>query len=498
MSNRRTFLKQALVAGGAIGLGSAAHALPAQGEVVKGPKGPVRVIFLVSDGMSTGVFSLAETFSRLARSKGTSFHGMLEDRSVTHGFFETHSLNSMVTDSAAASTAWGSGSRVFNGAINTLPDGSEMTPIMRLVKDAGFGTGLVTTATATHATPAGFAAVQASRGDEADIATQYLGVVDVVMGGGLEFFSGTERKDQTDLFDSYRSASYAVVRDRTELGTLAEARKALGIFAKGHLPYTLDHQNDPALKASIPTLAEMTESALAILEREEKGFLLQVEGARIDHAAHANDAAAILWDQLAFDDAVGVALEFQKRHPETLIVVTSDHGNSNPGLNGIGKAYVDSTKAFEVVQRAKASFGLVRDRLQAEAAGDPAKTAAIIESMIGVKVTDSEAVLLAAAAVSNEAPSLNGQHTSFVGALGDILGNYNGIWWTSTTHTQDYTVIAAKGPGQEAFSGLHRNTEAFRILTTMFGVDHINPSLTPDEAKQYLSAAPRSSEADWA
>ena len=90
----------------------------------------------------------------------------------------------------------------------------------------------------------------------------------------------------------------------------------------------------------------MTEIALGSLSQSSEGFLLQIEGARVDHAAHNNDAAALLWDQIAFDDAIQTVLRFAGKHPDTLIVITSDHGNSNPGMNSMSSKYGEPTPAL--------------------------------------------------------------------------------------------------------------------------------------------------------
>ena len=115
---------------------------------------------MVADGMSPGVPALADAFSHVIRAKGTHWRD-LAAADVTRGYFDMASLNSLVTDSAAASTAWGSGSRIFNWALNTLPDGRELKPIAVLA-ERGKRVGLVTTRV-SHATPAGFAACTQSR-----------------------------------------------------------------------------------------------------------------------------------------------------------------------------------------------------------------------------------------------------------------------------------------------------------------------------------------------
>ncbi|MBI1290514.1 twin-arginine translocation signal domain-containing protein [bacterium] len=498
MSDRRTFLKQVAIAGSAMALTPLAEASVGVAKPDTAVGTPKRVIFMVSDGMSLGVPAMAEEFSRIVRGKGTHFADLLRDTSVAHGLMETYSLNSIVTDSAASSTCWGSGSRVFNGSINTLPDGRGMDPILRVVKKAGFGTGLVTTTTVTHATPAGFGAVQASRGSEAEIAPQYLDVVDVVLGGGNDYFDPARRKDKRDVYGEYAKAGYAVARTKTELAALPADGRMLGIFYNGHLPYTIDQRNVPALEETVPTLAEMTAKALEILEKNPNGFLLQVEGGRVDHAAHTNDAAALLWDQVAFDDAIGVVLEFLKKHPETMLIITSDHGNSNPGLNGMGDSYAASTSCFAQMQNAKASFDLIKERVARDKVTTPEGFLAITEELLGITISKSEAEIAFAALNGAKPPTLNGQHRSFSGAMGEILGNYTGIWFTGTTHTQDYTLIAAKGPIQDAFEGLIKNTKAFPTITAHFGISHRNPSMTLDEAKQFLSQVPEIRKDDWA
>ena len=72
-----------------------------------------------------------------------------------------------------------------------------------------------------------------------------------------------------------------------------------------------------------------------------------MEGGRVDHGAHNCDAPAALFDMIAFDEALDVAREFQQQQPDTLIVVTTDHGNGNPGVNGTGKAYGQSLQMFQ-------------------------------------------------------------------------------------------------------------------------------------------------------
>ncbi|MCC5877199.1 MAG: alkaline phosphatase [Candidatus Sumerlaeia bacterium] len=504
-TTRRKFLKATGAAGIALGaLGTTqACALsnrPAMTVTAMGSGRPRRVIFLVSDGMSTGCLSLADAFSRMVRGRGTHFYELLKNKKASRGFFLTHSLNSLVTDSAAASSAWGSGSRVFNGALNMLPDGETVTPIHWLVADKGYVTGLGTTATVTHATPAGFASAVDSRNDEATIAEQYLGRVDVLLGGGKLFFHQDLRDDDRDLAGEYVAKGYAHWTHRNQVIAQGETPdKILGLFENYNVPYTIDQKQSEKLTEEIPTLAEMTRAALASLEKNPKGFLLQVEGALVDWAAHWNDSGALLWDQLAFDDAVGVCLEFVERNPDTLIVVTSDHGNANPGLNGMGPAYINSDESFARLAKSKASYYQLLELLGEDKENtDPALIQELVLEHFGVEVKDEHAEILAAARAERELAEIHVQQRSFTGQLGQVIGNHTGIGWTGSTHTEDITVIGALGPGQEDWAGIIKNTDAFALMASHFGIDHRNRSMTPEQAREFASLAPKNINNHWA
>ena len=456
---------------------------------------------MVADGMSMGVPTMADAFSRQMRGRGTTWYRLLRDPRVRHGYFDTGSLSSLVTDSAAASSAWGSGSRVFNGALNVLPDGTKLTPIADLTRGTGRRVGLVTTTQMTHATPAGFAVVQASRDDHAEIAPQYLDKVDVLLAGGIEYFDPKQRADQRDLIQEYRDAGYAFWRRSDELASSAP-QKVLGLFGKGHLPFTIDWLNDDAIRNRVPTLADMSAKALEILSATDDGFLLQIEGGRVDHAAHANDAGALLWDQLAFDDAVLIALQFVERHPDTLLIVTSDHGNSNPGLNGVGARYRNTNDCFQSLADAKASYGVFTQRCATLRDGeqpipvDIARSAA--RACFGVKLKDHEAQAVADVLNGQTPNEIYRAHQNQVGLLGQVLGNHTGVGWTSVSHTSDAVLLTSIGPGSEQFQGLLLNTDAFDRIMKLWGVEHRNPKMTPKEAKQYLAAVPTVAAEHWA
>jgi alkaline phosphatase len=408
----------------------------------------------------------------------------------------------MVTDSSSASSSWATGSRILNAWVNVLPDGTRLTPIGVLARDKRKAVGLVTTTTVTHATPAGFAAVSKSRDDEDGIALQYLDVCDVVLGGGAKFFTAAGRKDKRDALADYAKAGFAVVRKRSEL-LATRSPRILGVFENSHLSYMLDRMHDAKLQENVPTLAEMTASALERLSAAPQGFLLQVEGGRVDHAAHNNDAAALLWEQLAFDDALGVVLRFAEKRPDTLIVLTTDHGNANPGLNGTGTEYVDSNTSFERLLQARSSYTLLTPKLgvKGEYTMTDEKSATVrpkpsaehvketIRGAFGFDVSDDETEWLRTISAQSKGVSLSKQLDKMVGVLGQVLGNHTGIGWTGTSHTSDYTLLLALGPGSDRFHGFMKNTDAFPILCDLMEIRHRNPAMTPERAKEFRKSA---------
>lgn len=523
MISRRNFF----TSGGllAAGIATAPHVSRSDEELTtRAGQKPKRIIHIVSDGMSFSTLGLSDLFSLETRQRPLTWMKLMRSEGTINGLMSMRSLNSLVTDSSAASSSWGSGSHVVNGALNVLPDGRALKPLYSLFADKGWARGLVTTAEMTHATPAGFAASTEWRSSAEIISQQYLDAkIDVLLGGGRKFFVASHRKDNHDIEPDYIKAGYTVVHDLAGLNTAPDNTLLLGTFDYEHLPFTIDQMADPKLKATVPTLAEMTTAALVRLEKKGN-FILQIEAARVDHAAHNSDAAAAIHDQIALDEAIDVCLEFRKRNPDTLIVVTSDHGNSNPGLNGMGQSYTESSQRFAALSNVTVSLQTVLQRLKKagkelriplftpdheDLLGDAA-AAANKKAMTGVKIKDPKLTTAAELAhalkieprlvrdIIEEATgyrmsmrratmlsrSLKGENfSSFdqmhpaISQIGQALANYIGIGWTGNTHTSDYVPILAIGPGAERFGGFVQNTEIFKHYTQLAGIDFENPSV---------------------
>jgi alkaline phosphatase len=383
-------------------------------------------------------------------------------------------LNSIVTDSSAASSSWGCGSRIVNGAVNVLPDGRNLRTLYSLFDEAGWKRGLVTTTEITHATPAGFAVNQDSRGDADGIAAQYLARrIDVLLGGGRKFFEAKDRKDKRDLKGEFRAHGYDVFQTLAEMRHAALQKRWLGVFAESHLPFTIDHANDQKTLETVPTLAAMTESALRWLGRHSH-FILQVEGGRVDHGCHNCDAAGAFHDMLAFDEALEVCLEFQRQQPDTLLVMTTDHGNGNPGLNGMGDKYANSSKLFANLRRVQCSFPEIQGKI--EKIQNEEDLRLVFGQLTGFEPSLRQASLLMTF-FEKKGQALYDSMNSVTVQIGQLLANHIGVGWAGSAHTGDYVPLLAVGPGAERFRGFIQNTDVFRHYLALAKIDFRNPDL---------------------
>ncbi len=470
ITRRSFFGRSGWLTGASLGL-PAVNWAQAAGESAAG-KMPRHIIHFVADGTSMATITCADQLSNLLRERGLVWLELAQRRDAALAWVNMRSLNSLVTDSAAAASSWGSGSRVVNGMLNILPDGRKLKSLYELAGQAGWRCGLVTTTEITHATPSGFA-INAKRDDSEAIAAQYLvREVEVLLGGGRKFFEAANRKDNRNLIREFAAKNYVFLQTQADLLQAPSDRKWLGLFDISHLPYTIDHVNDPEDFATIPSLAQMTRLALDRL-RGSSHFILQVEGGRIDHAAHNCDAAAAFREVIAFDEAIEIGLNFQRQEPDTLLVITVDHGTGNPALNGMGTEYRQSPRLFAGLMDAKCSFPALQAMIPK--AASPARIREIIEEAYECRIPLEKIVALARF-LDKKGQTLFDLMNTVTAQLGQLLGNYHGIGWASGVHTSDYVPLMALGPGAERFRGFLQNTEVFYHYLALAEIDYRNPS----------------------
>jgi alkaline phosphatase len=292
---------------------------------------------MVSDGMGLANVTAARTFKNGPDGEPLSFENL---RHI--GYQRTHSANSMITDSAAAASAWSCGEKFSNGEICFHSDGRpHKQSILERAKKKGKSTGLVATSTITNATPAAFGAHVPSRRCEQEVARQYLMVtrVDLLLGGGAERFdSYNEDRCGTkgNFLPMAREKGYAIVHGKSDLFTKVSggARRVLGLFS----PAWMKPHHLRAPDTDEPTLAEMTTVALQVLEKDRDGFFLMVEGSQVDMANHANDMPYQIGEVLAFDAAVSVVRKWIAADPgrrrSSLLIVVADHDTGGFAVKG--------------------------------------------------------------------------------------------------------------------------------------------------------------------
>ena len=304
------------------------------------------VIFMVPDGMGLADVTAARNYRY-----GTGGGVLSFEHLPFVAYQQTYSLDSLVTDSAAASSAWASGEKFPNGAISCMDlspadgvcDGSRKHPrtLLEQAKDAGKSTGLVVTSDITHATPAAWGAHAPHRKCETAIFQNYLeNRIDVMLGGGIATNRGpcklapTTPEENQALVEKAQGMGYRLVQDKEALAAASAEGRLLGLFKEGGLTpvYLRGPEN------SEPTLPEMVTAALTRLEQNPKGFLLLIEGSQVDWGNHNNDIKWQIGETLAFADAFSAVKRWMEAKPgrdrETLVIIVADHETGGFAVNG--------------------------------------------------------------------------------------------------------------------------------------------------------------------
>ena len=429
---------------------------------------PKNVIIMFADGAAPTQWELGRYSSHLLRKQPFVVTDTVF-REGSLGLLATHPAGVFVTDSAAGATALGTGFKSNNGAVSILPDGSRPRTVMEAAKQNGKRIGLVTTAEIYDASPAAFSVHADSRREHQIIVDQYLALEpDVLLGGGRDAFLpqgvGGKRSDGRDMLVAFAARGYAMVRDPAGLKE-TQAQRILGLFSDSSLALELDR--DPARE---PTIAEMTSAALLPLSRaagtaDDRGFVLFVESQNPDHAGHANDVASLIRALWAFDDAVAIALEFQRAHPDTLLLVTADHETG-----GFSATYARREIAaesanlivgpaeFEKVMRIDASLDAIAAKLGPKPGGE-ALDALVAKHLPGFTLdADLREAILQRRALERNFSTL--PHS----VLARMIARQTGFYWGSSGHTTEPVAVGAIGPGAEFFRGYGDNTDFGRTL----------------------------------
>ena len=295
------------------------------------------VIVMIPDGCSTEWLAFGRWMNQ-----GLPLHLDAQIR----GLVRTYCSDSPIGDSAPTGSTYATGHRSRDGYVATYPDRSMDKPgnriatdpqmafrpmftIMEAAKKKGMKIGEVFTCHFTHATPADFLAHTPDRDQYARICRQMVcQAPDLMLGGGSFYIDSALNLAGFDALSEMDEKGIAYVKDFSGVkkADCQGASKIWGLFTPQDMAFEIDRPENQ------PSIAEMTRFALEFLSRSDSGFLLMVEGSKIDWGAHDNDIPASVHDFLAFDKAVGVALDFARQDGQTLVVVMPDHQTGGPTI----------------------------------------------------------------------------------------------------------------------------------------------------------------------
>ncbi len=439
------------------------------------------VIIFIGDGMGVSTLTAGRIFEgQQLGLDGESYIAEM-DRLPHTALVKTYSHDAQVPDSAPTATAIVAGVKTKNGVIGVGPEAIEndcaatapfaVPSLFELAEDKGYATGVVSTATITHATPASTYAHVAQRDWEVDTnmpeAAKAAGCTDiarqmvewphgngleVMLGGGRQHFlpatitdseypnAKGKRADGKDLVAVWRAANPngVYVWNNEGFATVdpKKSSKLLGLFEPSHMQFEADRT---AAGNKEPSLAEMTTKAIALLSKNRKGYVLMVEAGRIDHAHHGGNARRALQDTVALNQALKAAMESVDLK-DTLIVVTSDHSHAftmagypergNPILGVVAAPVGTPTLAKDGKAYTTLGYANGPGAVTAAERPDPAK---------------------------EDTGALNYRQQSLVGL-------------SSETHGGDDVVARAAGPKAHLFKGTIEQNTIFQIMRAALGL----------------------------
>lgn len=401
-------------------------------------KGPKYIFLFIGDGMSSSQVELTEIYQNSIVNKET-------DKQVTLSFTDfdviglrkNYSKSSYITDSAASATALASGIITYNGSINTDMDGNEVKPITYALHDKGMKIGIITTMTLNHATPAAFYGNATSRNDYKKLA------YDLVNSDFEYFAGGTLPEISLEEMGKY---GYKVINDDKSLENISKDNKNIVISpytnSSGFLELTIDNKTEF-------NLANYVKKGIEVLDNEN-GFFIMAESGLIDMAGHSNDARSTISEVEELDEAVKVALDFAKKHPnETLIIVTGDHETGGLTLGNSNNTYTLNLKALE---SQKYSYEKLNDYSNQIINGNISYESMLtyLRHNYGIEEIDLSDTYI---------QIKEGNNSVLKDTVLSIINKNAGINYSTTAHTGERIPVYAYGTGSKSFSGIYDSAE---------------------------------------
>ena len=443
------------------------------------------VFYFIGDGMGVNQVNAAETY--LGAMQGRIGIEPLCFPSFPYAaFVNTQSATNGVTDSAAGGTALACGQKTKNGTLGMLKD--LVTPISSIAdwaRNSGAAVGITTSVAVDHATPAAFYAHVKERHEQYTIGKQLIE-------SGNDFYAGSdftipndpEYPNGTSLYESAVAKGFTIARGYAEYQKAADKAKRMILFQSEEasnadrysIPYALDR------KEGALSLTDITRAGIDFLMKkqgEKNGFFMMIEGGKIDWACHANDMAFIP-ELIDMDNAVRVAYEFYKQHPdETLIIVTADHETGgivlSRGLYEINLAAVGNQRI--TIEKLGKELHKMHDVKGDKLVWDDVKT--FLAENFGfwdkISLTDEQTQRLESSfkkimdGTSKDQRTLYQNDDELAVTVRNIMSECAQVGWHVTSHSNGYVPCFAIGAGAEQIHGRIDNTEIPKIVAKAAG-----------------------------
>lgn len=452
------------------------------------------IILVIGDGMGPAHIGLLESYARLAPNsiyqQQPSALQRLAEQGQTY-LSLTSAYEALVVDSACSATQLATGVACRSEMVGLDIHGNPTKTLLELAKRKGKATGLVSDTRITHATPAAFAAHQAHRSMEAEIAQDLINNrVDVLLSGGLSFFlpqdsqqlstelaqqiqhSGlsttSRRQDNNNLLAQAQQQGYQLAFSANEL-QVSQQLPVLGLFQDSVMPDAIADKNP---KRTYPSLLEMTNKALQLLQQEPNGFVLMVEAGQIDWAAHNNDTGGLLHEMLKFDEVLGSILNWAEQRNDTLIVVTADHETGGFGFSYHGTEqpnnynFVHPQILDRLHQQSKGTYAILQEVLATQPQQAEQRLIDEVSQHLGITLSLEQAQEILHGSFAEYDDFYVYQTEKPLNKLAAIIAPELGIVWSTGTHTAMPVPVFVAGPSsvQQELKGVLTHTQLGQFL----------------------------------
>lgn len=498
------------------------------------PSSVKKVILVIASGMGPQQIGQLVQYRRLRKPAEEKFAlEKLMDKKIM-GLMTTHSYLDLVSDTASANSSIACGLKTRNNTLGLDANGKPCEGILNKAAKMGKSTGLVSNSGLSDAGVAAYLAHHLDSQEENEVAAEILSEknIDVLLSGGMENLipqyktqggaltdpsqeeslfhmtdlaecagldtdldSSSKRTDQDNLIDQAKTNGYQFVCKKDQLSGIAatDQTKVLGIFSGTHFPRSPERKG----LSTLPSLEEMTSKALEILDKKPNGFLLVIHDGLPRFAAQENDPGTLLQEELDFDTALGVALDYAEKNSDTLLLVTSDHetggfafstskqaGNDLNLPNGDHYVapynYAPWTRYDLLIDQQKSFYAMTKGlvnklygstpTLDLDTASDELVADVQSNTPFKISVTEAKEILSRAPGADNAqtqdfAPFFTGDniHSNL---MGRAVASQTSTVWSSGTASSTPVLIFASGPSiyAERVRGLIDNTDIGKII----------------------------------